>query len=441
MPTQLGIQPDRKYKPKQYVYRISITYQHITNKDEKGDLGAYITDVGIFNRYITGFMPIIKVNMVTNQRISKLITSSPELIDFFIRIEAAEDTGAKKSSVQNYSKIFKEILPIQKLCLINKPNKAPLESSATDKYKSQLLNYSLELEFFLKYAVMNAREMVNFSYTNTNMSQVVPNVLAKFLHNKVYMQNPSMATKHANVFVPPMRFNRAIEYLQKQYGIFATGMLFYHDFCENSWLIDRFDRFTGAKQYPTFFNFVTPDFACTNKVIIEVYSKQASAAETNGIFVHPDTKDIHIRTQQYPNIDDSSGYINEKHGEKFVIYGATNDERYYSKVVQSKVPSKSKEAGKKEKVTYIYSSTSNKNFDSSLIDNYGMESRVMVLHLSKILPFIFCPISEVKLVYFDGHDHDDNTYILSESRLLFTKTEHEGDMYAGAFNYLFNVEL
>ena len=37
MITKLGIQPDKKYDPKQYVYRISITYQHIKNKDEKGD--------------------------------------------------------------------------------------------------------------------------------------------------------------------------------------------------------------------------------------------------------------------------------------------------------------------------------------------------------------------------------------------------------------------
>lgn len=429
MDTQ-GQQPDYKFKPETYVYKINLTIIHIKDPKKNQDLTNYISDIGLFFKYIDFNMPVAKIILTGNRAIATLLREEYLNLIFNLSLSISKEERDSNNPMVSNSPIYTPIFTNQKLVVINEPITAPAPktSQLNGNYKDSLLNSTVSFELFPSNAVENQKELVNESFGSCSVVDAMTSILAEKIHNKVFMQTPHNSKKFNSMFIPPLGLNKAFTFIQEKYSIYHNGLLFFHDFGERTWITDRFDRFEGVPKQE-------------NTVIFEIYSTQSASTSTNGCFFNKDTKQWHVRTQTEPLVMDLSSQNAILEGEEFVIQGTSPEEYTYSQTVKSKNTAKTNETGKVIKRTTIANGSSAKSAATTAIDLLDSNSRYVSFTISKINPIIFSPIKAYKLAYFNGNKADPRTYVLSDVTMIFNKIGHEKDIFNGHFEVILNLEL
>ena len=429
MDTQ-GQQPDFKFKVETYVYKVNITVIHLKDEKKNQDLTNYISDIGLFFKYIDFNMPVAKIILTTNRAIATLLKEEYLNMVFNLTLSISKEEKDSTNPMVSNSAIYTPIFTSQKLVIINEPISAPAPKTTqlNGNYKDSLLNSTVSFELFPSNAIENQKELVNDSFGGCSVVDAMASILGEKIHNKVFMQTPHNTKKFSSMFIPPLGLNKAFAFIQDKYSIYNNGLLFFHDFGEKTWITDRFDRFEGVPKQE-------------NTVIFEIYSTQSASHTTNGCYYNKDTKQWHVRTQTEPLVMDLSSQNAILEGEEFVIQGTSPEEYSYSQKVVSKNSAKAKETGKVTKRTTIANSSSAKSSATNVVNSLDSSSRYVSFTISKINPLIFSPIKAYKLAYFNGNKADTRTYVLSDVTMLFTKIGHERDIFNGHFELILNLEL
>ena len=425
-----GQQPDYNFKVETFVYKINLTLIHLKDEKKNQDITNYISDVGLFFKYIEFNMPVAKIILTTNRAIATLIKEEYLNMIFNLTLSISKEERDSNNTMVSNSPIFVPIFTGQKLVVINEPVSAPAPktSQLNGNYKDSLLNSTVSFELFPDNAIENQKELVNDSFGSCSVVDAMASILGEKIHNKVFMQTPHNTKKYNSIFIPPLGLNKAFSFIQEKYSIYNNGLLFFHDFGEKTWVTDRFDRFEGVPKQE-------------NTIIFEIYSTQSPSNAANGCYYNKDTKQWHVRTQTEPLIIDLSSQNAIMEGEEFVIQGTSPEEYSYSQTVKSKNSAKASETGKVTKRTTIANSSSAKTNATNQINSLDSNSRYVSFTISKINPIIFSPIKAYKLAYFNNTKADNRTYVLSDVTMIFNKIGHETDIFNGHFEVILNLEL
>ena len=414
---------------KRYVYRLEISIVHLKDATKNIiNFGQYITDIGIFKHYVEYNLPILKMHLVTDKKIMSLIKTDANYLVFNFNMYIHEEITSTKS-YQHYSDTYTQVIKDEKFIMVSAPNSSPNPGQpiTNPPESDKMWNFHMQLELFPLNGIENSKEMINRVYPSTTVGSALIATFSNYLHSKLYMQTPHNTKSYHNIFIPPMRLNALVAYIQKHYGIYNNGILYFHDFANKTWLMDRFDRFEKIEK-------------CKNTVVFEIYSPQASSPQVNGTFINKDTKNTHIRTQVEPSYRELGNEQSVLLGEEFHVTGTSQEEYCYTTVVKSKVKTTNSELGRKTTVNYAPGIGANKMQATEQVTNLDSQTTTLFMTLAKIDPTLFNPVYLYKLVYFRQNLKDSRDFILRDVDMLFSKVEPERNMYSGAFNLTFNVE-
>ena len=116
-----GQQPDYNFKVDTFVYKINLTMIHLKDEKKNQDITNYISDVGLFFKYIEFNMPVAKIILTTNRAIATLLKEEYLNMIFNLTLSISREERDSNNAMVSNSPIFVPIFTGQKLVVINEP--------------------------------------------------------------------------------------------------------------------------------------------------------------------------------------------------------------------------------------------------------------------------------------------------------------------------------
>ena len=105
------------------------------------------------------------------------------------------------------------------------------DSGAIVKAGQNSANYTMEYTFFLwkEHDVYTLRKQVNAVYSSANIADVSSSMLSDNGFEHVLIAKPTNQQTYGQLLIPPMSMMNVFRFLQNQYGMYSTDVLFFND--------------------------------------------------------------------------------------------------------------------------------------------------------------------------------------------------------------------
>ena len=417
----LPVDYDQKPKLSQYFYKFSLMLLDSSDPEIQYDISNDVMNVAYNSKYIERNMPTIQIAVTTDDNALYLLSHNYDTVEVVLNLTLIKQITGNKSSIMKFepteTTVFngvklKLVEPVQ--CRDTVPNK--LESKFNKD--AQERDKSFILDLVPLGALRNSQVMMNRAYNNVSAGDALAIFGSNNFKTPMYMQVPHIHNIHGNIFVPPMRLNQAVKYLQDKYGIYNNGILFFND-VNRTWIMDPKDRVDENAKYST--------------VVLESMNDKVPENEANG--VHKDDKNTYIRSSIEPVISQDSNMLVNTVGTVMKVMGSSQAQRFFHDVISTGIETKLS-----SKITYMLNPNSVSKYANDFLRDQSNSQFMMVF---KATQFDIRDISLNKLyrlVMFRDSKPAPYSYNLVETKYIFEKVNDSMNIYTIKADMLFNKE-
>jgi hypothetical protein len=305
--------------------------------------------------------------------------------------------------------------------IMDMPTGAPSEDNtksgptSTSKYEGLTV---VKMNIIDRDAFKSNKTLFNFVANDVTVGDVLQYGISQCSEGKnIIVGKPDNTTKYEQIFIPPMNFPEMIKYLDKNYGIYKNGAIYFTSITD---LIIS-DRVEKAKS--------KTDLVTKIKIIFRSQSINGpDAGMYRSTYIERDTALIYLNDRPRISIRDMA--LKEISGENITV--SSKDKTYELQGgggVKSELPGKEK---------YYWSTSTRKDLGSALsMDiNEGVETISMVCENSDFMIFDIAKDITLEFDYDVNRDYT-GTYRFSEVIHVFTPIEpSEGSQDSGKLSKL-----
>jgi len=278
----------------------------------------------------------------------------------------------------------------------------PTPNTDTDKVITLYLYETKALEV--------KRPLMNKVYHDVTVSDVINYLIAdNFKDRSIIVDKPENEDTYEQIFIPPLNFPDAIEYLQAFYGIYRSGVETFMDL-DAVYIISKDSSAKFGDYY--------------KDMNIRVRSQmqqdpQSKARGTRSTFIDKESKSVNITLDSTPVVKSGDVLSKEFIGEQLFI---NSDAKFDTAIGGGGINPSEDESGKER---FLWSKSTSKfaTDEIALRINRNTESAHFVVQNSDIV--YFNPVTVVHLGYaFKINDDVEAKYRFSLALTTFTRGEH-----------------
>jgi hypothetical protein len=207
------------------IYLVNIGLKHFLTQDkEYTDLGLYVSQLIIVNKYDENNFPYFKVMLRLTREHYMMIQEN--IIDsrFVLNIEFMRMLTPKK--VDGKLPYEKEYIVCKAIDIANYTPPAEEDGGIGNATSN---NWHLELDLFYEEHLKINEDQFAYNFMNTNVETVITNLIVGHYKPKIPVIFTAIdnARQYRAIMIPSMNFIRSLYYIQKYYGIYKTGLKHY----------------------------------------------------------------------------------------------------------------------------------------------------------------------------------------------------------------------
>ena len=319
-------------------YRIYIMLLDIEDPDIKYDISADVMSMHYNAKYIFNNMPTMQISVITDENALFILKERYDTVKIIMTISMVEQV-ATGSGVDLFSPTeevihngieLKLVSPVT--CNIPPPKTLRFKTTSNIKEKDR----AFVMDLVPKNALDNSQIMMNRSYSGISGGDALAIFGSNHFKLPVYMQIPHNTSIPSNVFVPPMRLNQAVQYMQDKYNIYRNGILFFNDI-NQTWIMDPKDRVDESSKFTT--------------LILESMDPKIPESKANGTY--KDENNIYIRSSVSPYMDNAANELVNTLGTVIKSVGSSQSSRFFNKIIETGIGVKNS-----KKISYMLNSSS-----------------------------------------------------------------------------------
>lgn len=298
----------RPFEAKAYTYRITAKadIKYLKDKGEEDDkFDEFIKKVTIREMFDKSDLPCVLLNLAIPSNRLRSLLDDYRNSRILITIKRYEEIDR---SVDRQPVTIWEDKPF---VILDMP-KAPLseDTSGKDPTSVGVAGESITditLKLIDEDSYYSNKTLFNFVANNVTVGEVIQFLVSKNLKNKnILIGAPDNTTKYEQILIPPLNFPEALKYLDKNYGIYKNGMIYFIGI--NDLIIcDKIEKVKSLKDPIT---------------DISIIARNGSASNPNaGMFRSTviDKSDAGLYTAAQPVIKTSDMSLKEIFGESIVL--------------------------------------------------------------------------------------------------------------------------
>ena len=336
--TQTSSKKEQDLQPHMYRYKV-VTFTIETPKDEDYREQKYLIPldptcirvIKLIQDFDTAIHPIFEITAVLPPPVVDYINTHINDIKFILRIDMVDFVNPTNnylsgSKGQGYDTHGDEILCNDKFITfvpnnMKSPNLADYKTAsdvlaAKENSKNTIdlfayghntANYTTDINLFLwnEHDIYTTRKQVNAVYSSVSIGDAASSMLSNNGFNHVLIAPASNGEKFGQLVIPPMTMMNVFRFLQNQYGMYNTDVVFFTDI----WRTYVIDKSGECKAHE--------DNEYT-RTIFSVVPTGSEASQDTGTFELQEKKEYHIQ------LDIRKVYVRSLSSVHDIIQGNTN---------------------------------------------------------------------------------------------------------------------
>ena len=312
--TQSSTKKDQDLQPHMYRYRV-VTFTIETPKDEDYREQKYlialdpvnIRTIKLIQDFDIAIHPILEITAILPPPVIDYINTHMNDIKFILRIDMVDFVDPKNNYLaggdRGYDTHGDEILCNDKFITFI-PNNMKMPNLTDYKAVSDVLaarenskntldlfahghntaNYTTEINLFLwnEHDLYTTRKQVNAVYSSVSIGDAASSMLSSNGFNHVLIAPPTNVEKFGQLIIPPMTMMNVFRFLQNQYGMYNTDVVFFTDIWR-TYVIDKSGECKAHEE-----NEYT-------RTIFSVVPSSSEYSMDTGTFELPEKKEYHMQ--------------------------------------------------------------------------------------------------------------------------------------------------
>jgi len=345
---------------KSFIYNIELNALH-EKLSAPLDLVPYITRIEYPMRYDEHVFPYLIVEMTLDRMVYTLLQEYYRDIKYVFTLK--KQSWVEDRSFSKLEDVYKE----KSLVSLENDDFDPLPDENNPEGRSLSQRFRAVLHLFDKECLEMNKEIINASYKNTKIEELLNVLVSKYSKKNPYITKPDNTEKYDNIFIPPLFFSSVVKYLQLYYGIYDSGLIFYSDF-NNLW-ISNYKPFTNNEKF--------------GKTLIQILDASQAEGALKSTFKDEASKSYILRTEIPPVMEINDVSQKEVYGSKVKIGWSSKEKIINIEEGIGDGGIKSKENSKETTRTY-WNKTSHNRCIESFVRDLNESLEVVIVNVSAI---------------------------------------------------------
>ncbi len=227
------------------LHKFTVECSAVLASDETIDLNGAVTAIAIKKDFLNNIFPLYVISLSLSDSLRrKLIENEFYLSLKIYRItvtELAVESDVETTSSPTTDKIITSILlrPFDNPKIFQKQKSSDVDDSdSEDVLASQMMSYTINC--VPKEQLQINSNILNACYNNSNMSEIVLNLLSEVYTKDTYFQESFNNTRYKSLLIPPGSIVQSLRFLQENYMIYKYNLNMFFEF-DRLYLYDIFD--------------------------------------------------------------------------------------------------------------------------------------------------------------------------------------------------------
>jgi len=417
-----------KANGKMYAYSVIASMKLDNIDDEEANkLNDYIMGVSIEKNFEKLFCPLVKLVLVIPKGKNFSIQDKYRDASLFLTIEKHVVSDKKNGDdISPPEPVYKGT----EFTIVHVDSQAFMDDTTNS---GEITSYPVRnidtdtmmtLYMYEKKALEVKRPLMNKVYNNVSVSDVINYLISEnFKDRAIIVDKPDNEEVYEQIFIPPLNFPDALEYLQAFYGVYRSGIESFMDL-DAVYIISKDSKAKFGDYYR--------DMNIRVRSIMQ-QDQQSKSKGSRSTFIDKESKSVNIVLDTLPSIKSGDVISKEFIGEQLFI---SNDKSFNIAIGGGGINPSKDESGKKR---YLWAKSSSKftTDEIALRINRNTESAHFTVQHSDIV--YFNPVTIVHL----GYAYKINADVEAKYRfslVLSTFTRGEDSTLDKTYSNLFYVE-